>query len=101
MGTIIDYNFNTFGDRIDDNCVNGSIGATERILSVVAGTFIVGFGLKNIVKRPIAAFSGLSLGGALVCRGLTGRCKIKAVVDLADREKREEIEYLERRYIVK
>ncbi len=101
MNKIVDYGVKALHERMDRKCVNGKIGGSERVLSVVAGAFIVGFGLKYITRKPLLALSGLSSGGALVYRGLTGRCVIKAEFDKADKEKREEIEFLERRYIVK
>lgn len=100
MNTIVNYGVNALHKRMDKKCVNGKIGTSERMLSVVAGAFILGFGIKYLIRKPLSAFSGLSLGGALVYRGVTGRCAIKASIEKKD-AKEEEIEVFERHYFVK
>lgn len=81
-------------------CTTGKVDLSERILSVIAGSLIVGLGVKNILKRPITAISGLTVGGALVCRGIIGHCPLKSAIEKAVRPE-DEITIVEHRYFVK
>ena len=64
--------------------------------SLLADLFL-GMGLKSIVKRPMRAFSGVTLGGALIYRGVTGYCPVKESIE----PKEPEATVIEHRYFVK
>lgn len=100
MNTLVNYALNKIKAKVDEDCVDGNVGASERILSVVAGGLILGIGVKQIIKHPLTAISGLTLGGALVYRGVTGKCTIKAAVDQMATEK-DDVTVIEHRYFVK
>lgn len=100
MNTLANYAINKLRKKLDQECIDGNIGTSERILSVVAGGLIISMGIKKIIKHPITALSGVTLGGALVYRGVTGRCTIKSVVDNMSEEK-DEVTLIEHRYFVK
>lgn len=100
MSTIIDYALNKIKTKVDESCVDGNVGTSERILSVIAGGLILGIGTKRLLKNPLTAISGITLGGALVYRGVTGHCTIKAAVDNLANEK-DEVTVIEHRYFVK
>ncbi|UIR57631.1 DUF2892 domain-containing protein [Sphingobacterium sp. SRCM116780] len=97
MSTLVDKAISKIKSKIDEDCENGKIETSERILSVVAGGFILGAGVKYLFKHPLTALSGLSLGGALVYRGVTGKCAIKKAIE----DDSEQLEMIERRYFVK
>lgn len=97
MSAIVDKVISKVKNKIEEECENGKIETSERILSVVAGGFILGVGVRYLIKHPLTALSGLSLGGALVYRGVTGKCAVKkAIEDDAQR-----VEVIEHRYFVK
>ena len=100
MNALINYAIDKIKRKVDEDCIDGNVGTSERILSVIAGGLILSMGVKNIIKHPITALSGVGLGGALVYRGVTGRCTIKAAVDQLANEK-DEITVVEHRYFVK
>lgn len=100
MNTLINYAIDKIKRKVDEDCIDGNVGTSERILSVIAGGLILSFGVKQILKHPITAISGLGLGGALVYRGVTGKCTIKAAVDQIASEK-DEVTVIEHRYFVK
>ncbi|CDT21784.1 conserved hypothetical protein [Sphingobacterium sp. PM2-P1-29] len=97
MGTLVDKVISKVKSKVDENCENGKIETSERILSVVAGGFILGAGVRFLIKHPLTAFSGLSLGGALVYRGVTGKCAVKKAID----DDAERVEVIEHRYFIK
>lgn len=97
MSGIVNYAFDKLKTKLDASCHEGNVGASERILSVIAGGFILGMGLKSIVKRPMRAFSGVTLGGALIYRGVTGYCPVKESIE----PKEPEATVIEHRYFVK
>jgi uncharacterized membrane protein len=97
MGAIVDKVISKVKSKIDEECENGTIETSERILSVVAGGFILGAGVRYLIKHPLTALSGLSLGGALVYRGITGKCAIKKAIE----DDVERVEVIEHRYFVK
>lgn len=100
MNTLINYVIDKVKAKVDEDCVDGNVGTSERMLSVIAGGLILGIGIKQIIKHPVTALAGLSFGGALVYRGITGHCTIKAAVDKLAKEK-DEITVVEHRYFVK
>lgn len=97
MSGILNYAFDALKSKLDASCHDGNVGTSERILSVVAGGFLLGRGIKSIVKHPMTAFSGITLGGALIYRGVTGYCPIKDSVE----SKEPEATVIEHRYFVK
>lgn len=86
--------------KLDDVCEHGAIGSSERMLSVIAGGFILGYSVKKILKKPLRAISGVALGGALVARGITGKCPVKGAMENAEEEDRN-LTLIERRYFEK
>lgn len=96
--SILNLAINKLKERLDEACEHGEIGNSERALSVLAGGFILGFSAKRLLNSPITAISGLTLGGALVMRGITGKCAIKGVLNEANME---DVTVIEHRYIVK
>ena len=53
-----------------------NIGKTERILSIVGGTYIAFKGIRNILSSPIMASGELVVGYKLLQRGISGYSKI-------------------------
>ncbi len=100
MNTLINYAIDKVKRKLDNDCVDGNVGTSERILSVIAGGLILSIGVKQILKNPITAISGVGLGGALVYRGITGKCTIKNAVEQLTNE-REEVTVIEHKYFVK
>ncbi|TCV19980.1 DUF2892 family protein [Sphingobacterium alimentarium] len=100
MNTLINYAIDKVKRKLDNDCVDGNVGTSERILSVIAGGLILSIGVKQILKNPFTAISGVGLGGALVYRGITGKCTIKAAVEQLTNE-REEVTVIEHKYFVK
>lgn len=99
MSALLELAIDKLRQKVDDNCVTGNIGTSERILSVVAGGLICTLGIKRILKHPLTALSGVALGAGLVYRGITGQCKVKAALaDMANDKK--EITVIEHRYLV-
>ena len=96
MNTLVDKAIKKIKSKVEEDCENGNIETSERILSVVAGGFILGMGLKFIFKHPMTSLSGLSVGSALVYRGVTGKCAIKEAVN----PELQKVEVVERRYFL-
>ncbi len=99
MNTIVNYALNKVQEKIQESCETGNVGTSERILSVIAGGFILGLGAKRLLKSPITALTGITLGGGLVMRGITGNCPVKETLD--DMTKDESVTVIEHRYFVK
>ncbi len=53
-----------------------NIDQSERIFSIVAGSYLLYKSLKNITKHPILAAHGVASSGLLLYRGATGICPI-------------------------
>lgn len=100
MNALINYAIDKVKSKLDNDCIDGNVGTSERILSVIAGGLILSIGAKQILKHPLTAISGVGLGGALVYRGITGKCSIKAAVEQLTNEK-DEVTVIEHRYFVK
>jgi uncharacterized membrane protein len=100
MNTLINYAIDKIKRKVDEDCKDGNVGTSERILSVIAGGLILSVGVRQLLKHPITAISGVGLGGALVYRGITGKCTIKAAVEQLSNEK-DEVTVIEHRYFVK
>ncbi len=96
---IIDNVVERIKDRIEQACDNGRIPDSERLLSVIAGGFIVAYSVKSVLKNPLTAVSGLTLGGALLVRGVTGKCVVKGAVTPNEEEVSHTV--VEHRYFVK
>ncbi len=86
--------------KLDDACEQGTITSSERMLSVIAGGFILGYSLKKVIKKPLTALSGVTLGGALIARGITGKCPVTGAIHQAEEEERN-LTLIERRYFEK
>lgn len=97
---LLNYALEKIRKKIDEDCIDGNVGTSERILSVVAGGLILGIGVKQVIKRPMAALTGISLGGALMYRGITGHCTIKTAIDKMTKEE-DKVTVIEHRYFVK
>lgn len=97
MSGILNFAIDKVKTRLEESCEYGNVGTSERILSVIAGGFIIGMGARKLFKNPITAFSGITLGGALVLRGVIGSCPIKEAIE----EKKPEATVIEHRYFVK
>lgn len=100
MNMLLNYALDKLKKKVDEGCVDGNVGTSERILSVVAGGLILGIGVKQVIKHPMTALTGITLGGALVYRGITGHCTIKSAVDKMVK-KEDEVTVIEHRYFVK
>ncbi|GAA4179701.1 hypothetical protein D3C87_1107300 [compost metagenome] len=98
MSNLLLFAFDKIKAKIKDDCIEENIGASERVLSVIAGGFILGLGVKKIFKSPLAGLSGLTLGGTLIYRGVTGHCDVKKLLEDKDVKK---VEVIEHRYFVK
>lgn len=94
--SIVDIAFKKLRTRMDEKCEHGRIAPSERVLSVVAGGFVLGFSARRVLTSPLGAISGITLGGALVIRGVTGKCAIKKIVE--DEEEKNRVTMIERRY---
>lgn len=57
----------------------------------------MGIGVRNLFTRPLTAFSGITLGGALVYRGVTGSCPVTSAIE----GEKPETTVIEHRYFVK
>lgn len=66
----------TLPDRADAN-----ISKSERVLSIATGAFILFHGVKNIFSCPLVGLGEVAAGGALMRRGFTGNCKLKALAE--------------------
>ncbi|MDF2478969.1 MAG: hypothetical protein K0S24_4452 [Sphingobacterium sp.] len=98
MSNLLTFAFDKIKAKVKDDCIEENIGTSERVLSVIAGGFILGLGVKKILKSPLTGLSGLTLGGTLIYRGVTGHCDVKKILENKNVEK---IEVIEHRYFVK
>jgi len=53
-----------------------NVNATERFISIAAGTFIVYKGLSQLIKHPFIGLQEAAVGGVLLYRGATGFCPV-------------------------
>lgn len=100
MNALINFAIDKIQSKLDNHCTDGNVSTSERILSVVAGGLILSIGVKQFLKNPITAISGVGLGGALVYRGITGKCTVKSAIEQLTNEK-DEVTVIEHRYFVK
>ncbi len=96
---ILDSILTTLKSRLDQACENGEIACSERIVSVLAGGLLLGTSIRKLTHSPGAALTGLGLGGALLARGVTGRCVVKGL--LTEAEEPDNITIIEHRHFVK
>jgi hypothetical protein len=59
---------------------NENIHQKERIVSVMAGTYLLYNGLKKIYKHPFSSFFNTITGSLLICRGVTGICPVYKII---------------------
>ncbi|MFD2599400.1 DUF2892 domain-containing protein [Sphingobacterium corticis] len=97
--SILNKTLETLKDKLDTECTTANVGSTERVLSVVAGGFILGVGVKNLFRSPLTSFSGIALGGSLIYRGVTGKCKLTSALN--NQEEKPDTTVIEHRYFVK
>ena len=99
---IIDQAVDKMKAKLDESCEHGTIGSSERVLSVIAGSFILGYSVKKLLKKPLRAVSGVTLGSALIARGVSGKCPIVGAIQESEREEQEQkLTLIERRYFEK
>ena len=60
-----------------------NVGDTERSLSAIAGAGMLLFGLSRL---SLTSLLGIAVGGALLYRGLTGRCSIYEALEMTTAE---------------
>jgi uncharacterized membrane protein len=53
-----------------------NIDQSERVFSLIAGSYLLFKSFKNIVKHPFLAVNGMAASGFLIYRGATGICPI-------------------------
>lgn len=53
-----------------------NVGAPERIISAIAGGFLISTGILNIKKQPGIGIASALAGGSLLFRGATGYCAV-------------------------
>ena len=80
MNSMIDQISDSFEGSLLQENENANIQKSERMLSLGAGAFIGLNGLGNIFSHPLRALVKLGLGGALLYRGMTGFCHLKAAM---------------------
>jgi uncharacterized membrane protein len=61
---------------IDLNPAGQNIDQSERILSLVGGSYLLYKSLKQITKHPLVALQGAAASGFLIYRGATGVCPL-------------------------
>ncbi|WP_241462455.1 YgaP-like transmembrane domain [Sphingobacterium deserti] len=98
---ILDLTIDKVKEKIDEACEHGQISNSERVLSVVAGGFILGCAVKRVLKKPLTAVSCLTLGAALVTRGITGKCAVKGALDASGESDEKDVTIIEHRHFVK
>lgn len=51
MSNLLNFAFDKIKTKIEDDCIEENIGTSERVLSVIAGGFILGLGVKNFLNH--------------------------------------------------
>lgn len=64
----------------EESWFNTNVADTERWLSVIGGSALAAYGLKN---RSIGGLVAAALGGALIWRGATGYCPLFGVLGVS------------------
>jgi uncharacterized membrane protein len=62
----------TAGKKLLNATDSYQLGTGKRIISILAGAFLVKRGIDSITKSPIMAIQELALGGLLLYNGATG-----------------------------
>jgi hypothetical protein len=70
---------NALEDSLLEPNENANVEKSERIVSILTGTFILWRGLTNVFSHPMIALGEVAVGGTLLHRGVTGYCPIKAM----------------------
>jgi hypothetical protein len=70
---------NTLEETLLQPNENANVEKSERVVSILTGTFILWRGLTNIFSSPVIALGEVAIGGSLLHRGVTGYCPVKAV----------------------
>lgn len=96
---ILDSIITTIKSRLDQACDKGEIGCSERIVSALSGTLLLGLSVRKITYSPGAALAGVGLAAGLLVRAATGRCAVKGLLKEEDVE--ENITVIEHRHFVK
>ena len=78
---MLDRAISTFMQKSSDLTEN--VGTTERVASVVAGSALIGMGIRT---RSAGGVVAALTGGALLFRGATGHCPIFAAIGLSTAE---------------
>jgi len=52
MSGILNFAIDKVKTRLEESCEYGNVGTSERILSVIAGGFIIGMGGKETFQEP-------------------------------------------------
>ncbi|MGV8878930.1 MAG: YgaP family membrane protein [Sphingobacteriaceae bacterium] len=63
---------------------NSNVSKSERIISLATGTFILFKGITNVFSHPLLALGEVAVGAALLYRGSTGYCPLKAALEDSD-----------------
>jgi len=58
---------------------NSNMDKSERVLSLITGAYIFCKGIGNVFSHPVIALGEAVIGGALLQRGVTGYCVLKAI----------------------
>jgi len=70
-------------DTLEDSLLqpneNANVDKSERVLSLITGAYIFCKGITNLFSHPVIAMSEALIGGALLHRGVTGYCALKAM----------------------
>jgi len=96
---ILDTALDTLKGKLEKAYIEGDVGGSERIVSAIAGGFVLSNGIKNILHRPVGAVATIGLGLALLARAATGKCVVKGLVGKKD--KAAKLTVIEHRYFVK
>ena len=95
---MIERVLNKWKAKLEAACDKGHISNSERVLSVIAGGFIVCYSAKRLLRSPLTAVSGVTMGGALLLRGLSGKCPLKGLTEQAEQAEEAKLTLIERRY---
>lgn len=96
--SVVNFLSDKMKKRFEKACANGKIANSERVLSIIAGGFIMAYSGKRILHSPISSLPGVAIGAGLVVRGITGKCPVKGAIK---GEPEQEYTIVEHRYFVK
>jgi len=75
-----DHNASNWQSACDQAAANINVGNGERMVSLAAGAIL---GLLGLERRDKFGWLAAGLGGAMVYRGLTGRCHLYQALDIS------------------